>query len=221
VNQAAVGGSVQTSASVNAGNPQAAKIALSGAAVAVRIPQAFQHRLVSPPEQAVASAKLAFGHLQYFFMVPAAVWAGLYTSHYSLSCEPLDAGRFSFLLHASSSRSKNWMWIISNTEIFYFLLFIYGARRPTRLTIPRPFTGTISLNSCLVRFEVRRRKWLLPPFGPYQHACSSQAKTLGGRLVGFDLVLTGRLLAWHGKTPLTQNSAELFHPRMIGHSILL
>lgn len=32
-----------------------------------------------------------------------------------------------------------------------------------RLTIPRPFTGSISVKSCLVRLAVRRRRWLLPP----------------------------------------------------------
>src|SRR5512138_449929 len=38
-----------------------------------------------------------------------------------------------------------------------------GARRLTRLMILRPFTSSISDNCTLVRFDVRRRKWLLPP----------------------------------------------------------
>src|SRR6185369_16803931 len=38
-----------------------------------------------------------------------------------------------------------------------------GAKRFTRLMIERPFTGTVLLNRSLVRSEVRRRKWLLPP----------------------------------------------------------
>lgn len=33
-----------------------------------------------------------------------------------------------------------------------------------RFTIFAPCTGTISVNSAFVRTEVRRRKWLLPPF---------------------------------------------------------
>jgi len=32
-----------------------------------------------------------------------------------------------------------------------------------RFLIPRPLTGIISAKSCLVRLEVRLRKWLLPP----------------------------------------------------------
>src|SRR5215813_13229332 len=39
-----------------------------------------------------------------------------------------------------------------------------GAKRLMRLVILRPKTGCISLKFALVRFEVRRRKWLLPPF---------------------------------------------------------
>src|SRR5687768_11805944 len=38
-----------------------------------------------------------------------------------------------------------------------------GAKRLTRLMIERPLTGTVLLKSSLVRSEVRRRKWLLPP----------------------------------------------------------
>src|SRR5258706_2112501 len=41
--------------------------------------------------------------------------------------------------------------------------FIFGARRLMRLMILRATTGCISLKFALVRFEVRRRKWLLPP----------------------------------------------------------
>jgi hypothetical protein len=38
-----------------------------------------------------------------------------------------------------------------------------GARRLTRWMMPSPLTGSISDNSFLVRSEVRRRRWLLPP----------------------------------------------------------
>jgi hypothetical protein len=38
-----------------------------------------------------------------------------------------------------------------------------GARRLIRLMNLRPFTTIVSLNNALVRSEVRRRKWLLPP----------------------------------------------------------
>jgi hypothetical protein len=40
---------------------------------------------------------------------------------------------------------------------------MFGARRLMRLMNLRPFTTIISLNNALVRSEVRRRKWLLPP----------------------------------------------------------
>ena len=40
---------------------------------------------------------------------------------------------------------------------------MYGARSFTRLMIPSPSTGIVSDKSTLVRFEVRRRRWLLPP----------------------------------------------------------
>src|SRR5690606_40792057 len=43
-------------------------------------------------------------------------------------------------------------------------LSMLGFRRLMRLTYLRPKTGTISLNNALVRSDVRRRKWLLPPF---------------------------------------------------------
>jgi hypothetical protein len=42
--------------------------------------------------------------------------------------------------------------------------FMVGARRWTRRMIERPFTGIISVNNAFTRFEVWRRKWLLPPF---------------------------------------------------------
>src|ERR671922_959051 len=38
-----------------------------------------------------------------------------------------------------------------------------GARRLTRLMILRALTSSISDNCALVRFDVRRRRWLLPP----------------------------------------------------------
>src|SRR5258706_1573038 len=38
-----------------------------------------------------------------------------------------------------------------------------GLRRLIRLMILRPLTGIVLLNNALVRSEVRRRKWLLPP----------------------------------------------------------
>src|SRR5689334_15679690 len=41
--------------------------------------------------------------------------------------------------------------------------FILGARRFTRLMILRALTSSISDNCALVRFDVRRRRWLLPP----------------------------------------------------------
>jgi len=40
---------------------------------------------------------------------------------------------------------------------------MFGARRLIRLMNLRPFTTIISLNNALVRSDVRRRKWLLPP----------------------------------------------------------
>ena len=48
------------------------------------------------------------------------------------------------------------------TSRSYSPFFRYGARRFTLFTIPRPFTGSISLNKAFVRLDVLRRKWLLP-----------------------------------------------------------
>src|SRR5690349_5516139 len=39
-----------------------------------------------------------------------------------------------------------------------------GFKRLMRLMMLRPLTGMVLLNNALVRSEVRRRKWLLPPF---------------------------------------------------------
>jgi hypothetical protein len=41
--------------------------------------------------------------------------------------------------------------------------FIDGARRRTCLTKRLPLTTTISSNKAFVRFDVRLRRWLLPP----------------------------------------------------------
>jgi hypothetical protein len=45
----------------------------------------------------------------------------------------------------------------------YSAFFRYGASLWTRWMMPRPFTGTISVNSCLTRLDVRLLRWLLPP----------------------------------------------------------
>src|SRR3972149_1877355 len=79
----------------DAGDPQAAQIALAVPPVAVRIPQAFQHSLVRPPAQSMAGPKLAFSYLEYFFVMPVTVRSGLTSSHSSHSCEPLSASNFS------------------------------------------------------------------------------------------------------------------------------
>src|SRR5512133_1372990 len=54
--------------------------------------------------------------------------------------------------------------VAANQKSDKIAYFKFGTRRRTRLMIPRPLTGTISINCALVRFEVLRRKWLLPPF---------------------------------------------------------
>lgn len=55
------------------------------------------------------------------------------------------------------------------TRVIYFSpdylpAFMEGANRFILLMYPLPLTGIIFENSSFVRFEVRRRKWLLPPF---------------------------------------------------------
>jgi len=101
----------------------------------------------------------------------------------------------------------------------YFLL-MYGARRATRLAIPRPLTGTISANSILVRLEVRRLKWLFPPFVRTKIPDPVKRKRFEVALWVLILYLPVVCLRGTLKTPLTQNSAGPFHPRMIGQSIL-
>jgi len=41
---------------------------------------------------------------------------------------------------------------------------MFGAKRRTRRMILLPSTGIISDSNAFTRLEVRRRKWLLPPF---------------------------------------------------------
>src|SRR5262245_39871573 len=51
--QLAVGGAVQTGGGIDAGNPQLTQIALAHAAITGGVPQALQHGLIGPLEQAV------------------------------------------------------------------------------------------------------------------------------------------------------------------------
>jgi hypothetical protein len=154
--------------------------------------------------------------------VPAAVWAGLYTSHFSLSCEPLDAGSYisSCCIHPAAA-IKKLVWfddLIYQITVTYFLL-IYGARRLTRLTMPLPFTGTISENSILVRLEVRRRIWLFPPFVRTNIPDPVTRKRLEVALWVFILYLPTVCLRGTAKLLSHKIPRRLFHPRMIGHSI--
>ena len=63
VDQAAVGSAVEASGRVDAADPQPAKISSSGAAIAVGIPQAFQHCLIGSAEKLALGAVLTLGKL--------------------------------------------------------------------------------------------------------------------------------------------------------------
>src|SRR5512139_1333319 len=71
-------------------------------------------------------------------------------THFFTSCELAGVGRSCQLRTPERRKRKNY--------------FILGLRRLTRLMMLRPLTGIISLNSAFVRSDVRRRRWLLPPF---------------------------------------------------------
>src|ERR1041385_7649585 len=64
-----------------------------------------------------------------------------------------------------------------------------GARRFTRLMILRAFTVCISDNCALVRFDVCRRRWLLPPFVRTNLPAPVRRKRLDVALWVFNLVL--------------------------------
>ena len=96
-------------------------------------------------------------------MMFATTWTCFYTCHFIFSCEPLSAGSETILplpvLYTQQPQLICWILPISDCTYFRF-----GANLRIRFLIPRPFTGIISSNRRLVRLEVRRRKWLLPPF---------------------------------------------------------
>src|SRR6185503_12490515 len=67
--------------------------------------------------------------------------------------------------------------------------FMLGARRLTRLMILRPFTVCISDNCAFVRFDVCRRKWLLPPLVRTTLPEPVRRKRLDVALCVFNLIL--------------------------------
>jgi len=82
VYQATVGSPIQPGCRIDPCDPQSPQIALACPTVSIRIPQAFQHGFIRPPEQTMAGPKLAFHHLQDFMMMLAAVRSSLNTSHF-------------------------------------------------------------------------------------------------------------------------------------------
>jgi hypothetical protein len=51
----------------------------------------MQHSLIGYAEQAMTGVELTLGHLEDFFMMPAAMWSGSYSWHSLHSCDPLSA----------------------------------------------------------------------------------------------------------------------------------
>jgi hypothetical protein len=92
VDQTTVGGPILTGSGIDPGDPQPTQVAFAIAAIAIGVPQAFQHGLIRPPKQAMASAKLTLSHFKDLLVMPTAMRSGLYTSHDSHSCTLLSAG---------------------------------------------------------------------------------------------------------------------------------
>lgn len=76
-----------------------------------------------------------------------------------------------------------------------------------RLMMPRPLTGTISASSALVRLEVRRRKWLLPPFVRTSVSDPVRRKRFDVALWVFSLNLPTLGLRGTGLTPFDKLTA--------------
>jgi hypothetical protein len=92
VDKFAIFGTILACGSINANDPKTAKITFAGTPVAVSVPKTMQHGLIRPTKELRTSAILTFGHLDDLFVVFPTNRTSLYTSHISLSCEPLGAG---------------------------------------------------------------------------------------------------------------------------------
>ena len=159
--QPAVGGAVQAGRGVDAGDPQLAQVALADAAIAGGVPQALQHGFVGALEQQVLRAALALRDLQNFLVTKMPVWATFYTAFLYLLQTP---GRRRVDPHAScvhpKAANKNGYDRLGPKSLTFHvrreaLDALDDARDPSR--------GSSRSSSALVRFEVRRRRWLLPP----------------------------------------------------------
>ena len=149
--------------------------------------------------------------------------ASLYTSHVLLSCEPLGAGScFDCLLQTPNSRNIKVDRI--RTELQRLPCSLPGLSRllhvrgqaVDRLDDPPAFDGHhFRQAGALVRLDVRRRRWLLPPLVRTSIPDPVRRKRLEVALWVFILYFPACLLAWHDLTPFTQNSAVLqSHPRL-------
>src|SRR5512143_4026608 len=81
------------------------------------------------------------------------------------------------------------------------LYSMLGARRLTRLMILRAFTTCISDNCAFVRFDVCRRKWLLPPLVRTTLPEPVRRKRLDVALWVFNLVLPALALRGIADSP--------------------
>jgi hypothetical protein len=91
MNQPAVGRPILPSRRVDPGYPQTPQIAFAGPSIAVGIPQALHHRLIRSFKETMTGTIHALGHLDDFFMSTAGYNSTFYSTHNSLSCEPLGA----------------------------------------------------------------------------------------------------------------------------------
>lgn len=90
----------------------------------------------------------------------------------------------------------------------HLAFFMYGAMRLTRLVMPRPLVGTISLNRRLVRFGVTRRRWLFPILVRTNLPVPVRRKRFDVALWVFILYFLVLFLRGTVLSSLTQNTAD-------------
>jgi len=56
-------------------------------------------------------------------------------------------------------------------------------------------------------------KMALADLGAHQHTCTRHAETFCRSFMSLDFILSDSFLAWHSRSPLTQNSADFTHIR--------
>ena len=153
IDKLAVGQSVGTGGCVDAGDPQFAQVAFTGAAGRGRHTTCFSAWFsLARLNKVLRVPKLPLLYFKNFLVSQMGYGSTFYTGHNSLLCVPLGAG---------------YLPVVCTQQPHIKLLTIFTQIR--RQTIDalgrysRPSTGTISASNALVRRERLRRKWLFPP----------------------------------------------------------